>query len=193
MNSFESSDCLDTELYPHPDQFGLSTKYIPRALRLIHWPNPILSTVCADVEIFDEEIKQFAYSLIITMKRYNGIGLAAPQVGRTINVIAIEQSWENVNTPRLFINPKIKSTSTNTHSIREGCLSVPGYFEKRKRPYAVVLDYNDVDGTKQTIELHGINAFVVQHEIDHLNGKVFVDHLSKLKQNRIQKKIKNIL
>jgi len=158
---------------------------------LLYWPDEHLSEECLDVTTFDFGMHQVIYDLVYTMLSKKGIGIAAPQIGWMLNIIIIEQVWEDSNIPFVLINPKIiETTVEELFTTNEGCLSVPGYYEERGRPSGVVVEYREPDGKEKIIEFRGLNAFVVQHEIEHLQGKVFVDSLSKFKKDRVLKKIK---
>lgn len=172
------------------DAVEASDKLTPNILLLRIWPDEILSKECEDVDTFDEALEQFALDLFATMKHNRGIGLAAPQVGVLSNVFAL---WIEEDKPMFFVNPKIVEASDEEFEWEEGCLSVPNYFEKRKRPNRIVVSYKDVRGEDHEVELHGLYAFAFQHELDHLRGKVFVDELSSFKTNRIKTKIQKFL
>jgi peptide deformylase len=165
-------------------------------LPIIVWPHPKLNTVCENVDEFNDNLKQLTSQMITTMLKFNGVGLAAPQVGISLNVIVASFFDTTIQQEKLepcenivLINPKIQHTRDELFSWEEGCLSVPGYFETRSRPYEIMVNYCDVNGTLCQQTFTGLNAFIIQHEIDHLKGKVFVDDLSKLKKDRIKKKI----
>jgi len=123
------------------------------------------------------------------MKAENGIGLSAPQVGVLKNVIAI---WIDETQPYVFVNPKIATASVDLFKVKEGCLSVPGYFEDRERPRHITLEFFDTVGVKHEVAFSDLSAFCIQHEIDHLNGKLFIDHSSELKRDRIKARIKKV-
>lgn len=168
----------------------------PCVLPLIFWPDKRLNQPCVDVdqdEFYLQDIDTFVTSMMLTMRAHEGIGLAAPQVGILKNIIAIEIPGEDPP-PHVFVNPKILDIdNTLDFKWEEGCLSVPGYFEERSRPNRIVVEYaNRVGGVHQG-EYTGLTAFVIQHEIEHLQGKMFIDQLSPLKKTRIKKKIRNTL
>ena len=124
-----------------------------------------------------------------TMHSVNGIGLAATQIGVAKQVAVIDISPEK-NEPLVIVNPAIQILDpTKTEDYDEGCLSVPGFFEKISRPSDIKLTYQDLNGKKQEIKPEGLLTKVVQHELDHLNGRRFVDHISELKRRRIRNKI----
>lgn len=182
----EWRDLDSPRVYPDPDIIGVPERLAPDLLSLEYWPSNILREKCEDVVLFNTYNAQFVYNMAYTMYRRNGIGLAAPQVGRLLNIIIIETL-----TLIPMINPRIvESDDKYTYSMDEGCLSVPGYYEKRSRAQRIVVEYKNVSGVEKKTEFQGMAAFLVQHEMDHLNGKVFVDDLSTLKKDRIKKKIK---
>ena len=160
---------------------------------IITVPNPLLKTVSEPVEVIDDEVLSLIDDMIETMYAAPGIGLAAIQVGipKRILVIDITKDDEAKN-PLSFINPEIIDPAETLNSFEEGCLSVPGVFEEIERPDECTVKYLDKDGIEQNVRCKGMLATVIQHEMDHLNGVVFVDHLSKLKRDRaIKKSIKS--
>ena len=177
---------------PNVKQLGIHPPMLhDREQTLLYWPDKHLSEECLDVTTFDLGTHQVIYDLVYTMLSKKGIGIAAPQIGWMLNIIIIEQVLKGLNTPIALINPKIvKTTDKELFTTNEGCLSVPGYYEERGRPSGVVVEYRLPNGKKTKTEFRGLNAFVVQHEIEHLEGKVFVDSLSKFKKGRVLKKIK---
>jgi peptide deformylase len=141
------------------------------------------------VETFDEELKTLTDDMFETMHSVNGIGLAATQIGVAKQVAVIDISPEK-NEPLIIVNPEIQILDpSKREDYDEGCLSVPGFFEKISRPSDIKLSYQDLNGKKQEIKPEGLLAKVVQHELDHLNGRLFVDHISELKRRRIRNKI----
>lgn len=164
--------------------------YEARLLPILKWPDDErLHEKCVDVEYFDDDIARLAYDMLHTMKSVNGVGLAAPQVGEMINMIAI---WIEEDKPLIIINPIVVNQTAELFEFNEGCLSVPGYFEKRKRPEKITVIYRNANGAHCDTEFSGLYAFCVQHEIDHLEGKVFVDGSSLLKKSRIKSKMKKV-
>ena len=155
-------------------------------LQILVWPDPRLSQPCDDVQQFDQELKQLSVDLFTTMKLAGGIGLAAPQCGINKNVITL---WIEKHNPLVLVNPQIVETGDKQYEWEEGCLSVPGYFEKRSRPNFVVVKYKDINGDEHEVEFRDLYAFAVQHEIDHLKGKVFIDDAPLLKRQIIKFKI----
>jgi len=171
---------------PNPDVLGVSPKLKPKILPLVFWPDEILHQHCKFVHEIDETLHQLIYDMAYTMYHKKGVGLAAPQVGVSQSVIVVEIDRGIIP----LINPVILESNDLMYSFDEGCLSVPGYFEKRKRPQKVLVEYQTAGNVIAQDEFQGLAAFIVQHEIDHLCGKVFVDGISRLKQDRVKKKIK---
>jgi peptide deformylase len=153
-------------------------------------PDPRLKAVGKDVEKVDGAIKKLADDMLETMYASDGVGLAAVQIGVALNVIVIDVAQkEGANDPKVFINPKIVWASEETQKFEEGCLSVPDIWEEVERPVAIRAEYLDLKGDKQTLEADGFLADCLQHEIDHLNGTLFIDHLSRLKRSMALKKL----
>ena len=158
-------------------------------LPIVQFPNEILSTVCAPVESITDEIKTLAADMAQTMYEAPGVGLAAPQAGKSIRMIVVDVSEEK-DCLLTLVNPVITEVSEELICGEEGCLSLPGIWEKVERHAEVTVEYSDLQGQKQTVHAHGLLAVCLQHEIDHLDGKVFVDHLSRLKYDRACAKLK---
>lgn len=156
-------------------------------LPILRFPDPRLKKVAAPVREIDESIKRLASDMAETMYEAPGIGLAATQVDvhKRVIVIDISEARDELLT---LINPEI-TEQAGTQVCEEGCLSVPGIYDKVERAESVVVHYLDLQGEKRTIEADGLLAVCLQHEIDHLDGKVFVEHLSLLKQTRIKAKL----
>lgn len=152
-------------------------------------PDPILYATSKAVERFDDPLRRFAADMLETMYEAPGIGLAAIQVGVPLRIITMDLSkTEGEKQPRVFINPEILSASQDTVPYEEGCLSVPEYYEEVQRPARVRLRYTDLDGKVREEDAEGLFATCIQHEIDHLEGVLFIDHLSRLKRERAIKK-----
>ncbi len=164
--------------------------YTPNILDVLTWPNPQLKLESKPVEVFDEELEHFIADMFATMKALDGVGLAAPQVNRQEQIITLRIEEDK---PLIFINPEITETGNETYEWEEGCLSVPGYFKKRKRPSRVVVKFQSIDGEQHEFELFDIYAFAIQHEIDHLNGICFVDKVSRIWYPKIKKAIRKAL
>ena len=157
--------------------------------KILKFPNQDLRIKAKPVVTFDDELKTLTDDMFETMHTVNGIGLAATQIGVAKQVAVIDISPEK-NEPLVIVNPAIQILDpSKTEDYDEGCLSVPGFFEKISRPSDIKLAYQDLNGKKQEIKPEGLLAKVVQHELDHLNGRLFVDHISELKRRRIRNKI----
>lgn len=166
------------------DSDRLNSKVLPI---LVH-PHPNLRKVAQRVEHFDSELRQLAINLLQTMYEKGGIGLAATQVNVQLRILVIDLTG-NWKSPQVFVNPVLASTS-GSQTLEEGCLSVPDYYDEVERPSHVQVTAHDVDGSKFEKETTGLEASCIQHEIDHLNGKLFVDYLSRLKQIRVRQKLR---
>lgn len=156
-------------------------------LTIINYPDPRLHTVAKPVLAVNDEIRQLVSDMAETMYAAPGIGLAATQVDQHIQLIVIDTTKEQ-NNLQVFINPKIVAKSGLTE-YEEGCLSVPGVYETVTRAESVKVEALDENGKKFTMDADDLLAICIQHEIDHLLGKVFVEYLSPLKRNRIRKKL----
>lgn len=157
-------------------------------LPILQYPDPKLYTVAAHVGAVDDDIRQLIKNMADTMYAAPGVGLAATQVDdhRRVIVIDISETHDHL---QVFINPEILASS-GTATCEEGCLSVPGIFEKVERAERITVRALDAQGKNFTLDAEGLLAVCIQHEIDHLEGKVFVDYLSRLKQQRILAKLK---
>jgi peptide deformylase len=153
-------------------------------------PDPRLQAVSTDVEKMDAEIRKLVDDMAESMYAADGIGLAAVQIGvpKRVIVIDLDQKDGNKN-PRAFINPKILWASEEMAVFEEGCLSVPEIWDDVERPARIKCEYLDRDGKKQMLEADGMLATCLQHEMDHLNGVLFIDHLSRLKKSMAIKKL----
>lgn len=158
--------------------------------KIIIEPDPILRKKSQPLEKVDDQLKNLMDDMLETMYDAPGIGLAAVQIGVLKRIVVIDVSKENEKkNPYFFINPIIKSRSKKTSVYEEGCLSLPGHFAEVERPAECEIDYIDYNGNKKNLKTSGILATCVQHEIDHLNGILFIDYLSKLKKDMIIKKL----
>ena len=157
-------------------------------LEVLHFPDKRLRKIAVPVKKVDNEIKSIIEQMFFTMYEEKGIGLAATQVNIHKRIIVIDVS-ENKDKKIFLINPEIISLSDDIDSMEEGCLSVPGFYENVSRPKTVKVSSLDYDGKQIEIKANGLLSTCIQHEIDHLNGKLFVDHISSLKRSRIEKKI----
>lgn len=160
---------------------------------LVILPDPLLRQVSRPVERFDADIRKFADDMLETMYDAPGIGLAAIQVAEPLRMLVIDVSKEEEpNAPQVFINPEILWSSDERSVYEEGCLSIPDYYAEVERPAIIRASYLDLNGKKQEIEADGLLATCLQHEIDHLNGVLFIDHISKLKRDMVVKKFKKL-
>ena len=156
-------------------------------LKILHYPDPRLRTVAQPVARVDDEIRTLVANMAETMYQAPGIGLAAVQVDVARRVVVIDIS-EQRNALNVFINPEIIERE-GVQVMEEGCLSVPGIFDEVERASHIRVRALNQSGAPLEIEAEGLLAVCIQHEIDHLDGKVFVDYLSRLKQTRIRKKL----
>jgi peptide deformylase len=156
-------------------------------LTILHYPDERLRTMARPVEQVDDALRELIDDMFETMYDAPGIGLAATQVDHHIRLIVIDVS-DNKDEPMVFINPEILSRD-GVEEMDEGCLSVPGIYERVERADRVKVRALDREGKPFELEADGLLAVCIQHEIDHLNGKLFVDYLSGLKQQRIRKKL----
>ena len=153
-------------------------------------PDPRLQAVSTDVERVDDEIRALVTDMTDSMYAAEGIGLAAIQIGVAKRILVIDPDQKEGNkNPRAFINPKITWASEEMATYEEGCLSVPEIWDDVERPARVKCEYLDIDGKPQTLEADGLLATCLQHEMDHLNGVLFIDHLSRLKKSMAVKKL----
>ncbi len=157
--------------------------------KILTEPDPFLRQVSYEVTKVDDSIRELMDDMLETMYAAPGIGLAAIQVGVPKRVIVIDLSREEKKTPIYFVNPKIIIKSKNISTYEEGCLSVPGQFAEIDRPDQCHITYLDYNGRKQELKAEGLLATCIQHEMDHLEGILFIDYLSKLKKNFIVKKL----
>ena len=156
-------------------------------LPILRFPDPRLKKVAVPVVAFDDGLRRLAADMAETMYEAPGIGLAATQVDVHKRLVVIDVSEEK-NALQVFVNPRLLGCE-GVQVGEEGCLSVPGIFDKVERAERVRVEFQDLDGKACTLEADGLLAVCIQHEIDHLDGKVFVDHLSQLKQTRIRSKL----
>jgi peptide deformylase len=157
-------------------------------LEILEFPDPRLRTVAEPVTEVTEELRTLIDDMFETMYDAPGIGLAATQVNVHQRLLVIDVS-EDHSEPLVFINPEVEVLDPELGEYDEGCLSVPGFYETVNRPRRVRVTALDRDGASFTRELEGLLAICLQHEIDHLDGKLFVDYISPLKRQRIRKKL----
>jgi peptide deformylase len=165
------------------------------------FPDPVLKKVAQEVTEFNDELKELCKNMLYTMYYAPGIGLAAPQVGISKRIFVLDVDYDRDETsegsgeyeysnfnPMIFINPVFRDEDGEI-IYQEGCLSLPGIYEDVKRFEHLVVDYQDTDGNKHSLEANELLAICIQHENDHLNGIVFIDKLSSLKRNMLRKKL----
>ena len=158
-------------------------------MKILTFPDPRLRTVADPVVKFDKSLKKLTDDMLETMYSENGIGLAATQVNVHKRVIVMDISEER-NEPRVFINPEFEiKNNKSLYTFSEGCLSVPGFNEEITRPDQIILKWQNLDGDRLEDEPEGLLTVCIQHEIDHLEGKLMVDYLSTLKRDRIRNKL----
>jgi peptide deformylase len=160
------------------------------ALReIILLPDKRLRQVSDPVKTVDAEVRKLVEDMFETMYEAPGVGLAAIQVGVPRRIVTADTAKKDEEKqPQVFINPEIVWSSEAKSTYEEGCLSIPEYYEEVERPAQVKVRFTDLDGKAHEIEANGLLATVLQHEIDHLNGVLFIDHISKLKRDRVIKK-----
>ena len=153
-------------------------------------PDPILRKKSDLIEKVDDELRKLMDDMLQTMYAAPGIGLAAVQIGILKRLIVIDISKEEKKNPIFLVNPVIISRSKNKSVYEEGCLSLPGQFAEIERPAECIVKYLDYQGKQKELKADGLLATCIQHEIDHLNGVLFIDYLSKLKKDMIIKRLK---
>ena len=158
--------------------------------KIIIEPHPILRKKSQKLEKVDDELRKLMDDMLETMYEAPGIGLAAVQIGILKQIIVIDVSKDNQKKNPLFlVNPKITFKSVSKSVYEEGCLSLPGHFAEIERPSECHVDFIDYNGKENTLKAEGILSTCIQHEVDHLNGVLFIDYLSKLKKDMIIKKL----
>ncbi len=157
-------------------------------LNILEFPDPRLRTIAKAVERVDDDLRQLIDDMFETMYDAPGIGLAASQVNVHRRLVVMDLA-EDKSEPRVFINPEFEYLTDEVDQYQEGCLSVPGFYENVDRPQKVKINALDRDGQPFELIAEGLLAVCIQHECDHLNGKLFVDYLSTLKRDRIKKKL----
>jgi peptide deformylase len=160
------------------------------ALReIIRLPDPRLRLVSKPVDKISDEVKTLVADMFDTMYEAPGIGLAAIQVGVPQRVVTLDLARKDEpRQPQVIINPEILWSAEERSIYEEGCLSIPEFYEEVERPAQVKVRYTDLDGNPHEVEANGLLATCLQHEIDHLNGVLFIDHISRLKRERVIKK-----
>lgn len=181
--------------FDYNKSFQISELPLPE-LKIFTYPAPVLKKIAEPISEFNQELKDLAEQMIQTMYKSYGIGLAAPQIGKSIRLFVSDIDFDldkdeddlitNAN-PKVYINPKIIEHSGKM-IYEEGCLSFPGIYEKVNRHEEITLEYQDIDGETHTVTATGIESVCLQHELDHLDGIVFIEKLSPLKQSYLKKK-----
>lgn len=159
-------------------------------LHILHYPDPRLRIKASPVERVDDEVRVLIDDMLETMYDAPGIGLAAPQVNVGKRVIVLDVSKER-DSPLALVNPEILARE-DVEELEEGCLSVPGIYEKVERAARIRLRALDREGSPLEMEAEGLRAVCIQHEIDHLDGRLFVDYLTEMKRRRIRKKMEKV-
>ena len=159
-------------------------------LKILIFPDPKLRKVAKKIEKFDKSLEILSKNMLKTMYEADGIGLAATQVDIHIRLVVMDLSEER-NQPRVFVNPEYTILDKSPFTYGEGCLSIPGFNEEISRPSKILLKWQDLQGNFHEEQPDGIFTVCAQHEIDHLDGKLFVDYLSPIKRDRIRKKLEN--
>lgn len=159
---------------------------------ILNYPDPRLRTIAKPVEVFDDKLQTLIDDMFETMYDAKGIGLAASQIDEHIQLIVMDLS-DDSSQPRVFINPRVTPLTEELFTYQEGCLSIPDYYDKVDRPKRVKIEAKDHQGNDFSEEAEGLLAVCIQHELDHLNGKLFVDYLSKLKQDRAKEKVRKVV
>ena len=159
-------------------------------LKILIFPDPKLRKVAKKIDKFDKSLEILAQDMLKTMYEAEGIGLAATQIDVHVRLVVMDLS-EDRNDPRVFVNPEYTILDKSLFTYEEGCLSIPGFNEEISRPSKILLKWQDLQGNFHEDKPDGIFTVCAQHEIDHLDGKLFVDYLSPIKRDRIRKKLKN--
>ena len=159
-------------------------------LKILIFPDPKLRKVAKKIQKFDKSLEMLAQKMLQTMYEAEGIGLAATQVDVHIRLVVMDLSEER-DEPRVFVNPEYTILDKSPFTYEEGCLSIPGFNEEISRPSKILLKWQDLQGNFHEDQPDGIFTVCAQHEIDHLDGKLFVDYLSPIKRDRIRKKLEN--
>ena len=160
-----------------------------KKLKILIFPDPKLRTVAKKVKKFDKSLKKLSEDMLFTMYDANGIGLAATQVDKHIRLVVMDLS-EDRNEPMVFVNPEYKVNKEHKLiEFEEGCLSIPGFNHDIARPDSIELKWQDLDGVEHSTSPEGMLTICIQHEIDHLEGKLMVDYVSALKRDRVRNRL----
>lgn len=185
------SQLAPTSIDAHPQSDYLT----PMAIRpIITLPDPLLRQLSKPVERVDDDLRKFADDMLETMYDAPGIGLAAIQIGEPLRMLVLDVAEkEEPKNPQVFINPEIVSSSEDLFNVHEeGCLSIPDYYAEVERPAEIMVKAIGLDGKEKLTKADGLLATCLQHEIDHLNGVLFIDYLSKLKRDMVIRKFKKL-
>ena len=160
-----------------------------KKLQILIFPDPRLRKIAEKITKFDKSLQNLADDMLLTMYDANGIGLAATQVNRHVRLVVMDIS-DNRDDPRIFVNPSYRVLKDhNLFEFEEGCLSIPGFNETIARPDKIELIWQDINGKEHTHSPEGLLTVCIQHEIDHLDGKLMVDYISALKRDRVRSKL----
>ena len=160
-----------------------------KKLQILIFPDPRLRKIAEKITKFDKSLQNLADDMLLTMYDANGIGLAATQVNRHVRLVVMDIS-DNRDDPRIFVNPSYRVLKDhNLFEFEEGCLSIPGFNETIARPDKIELIWQDINGKEHTDSPEGLLTVCIQHEIDHLDGKLMVDYISALKRDRVRSKL----
>ena len=160
-----------------------------KKLQILIFPDPRLRKIAEKITKFDKSLQNLADDMLLTMYDANGIGLAATQVNRHVRLVVMDIS-DNRDDPRIFVNPSYRVLKDhNLFEFEEGCLSIPGFNETIARPDKIELIWQDISGKKHSDSPEGLLTVCIQHEIDHLDGKLMVDYVSALKRDRVRSKL----
>ncbi len=183
----QKTTCGRTMRIPSTEKIGYGRQMTIKPLIIL--PDPLLRQVSAPIERVDDDARRLADDMLETMYDAPGIGLAAVQIGVPRRMLVIDVSREGEEkTPLVFINPEVIASSDDRSVYEEGCLSIPDYYAEVERPATVKVKYLDRDGKEHLVDADGLLATCLQHEIDHLNGVLFIDHISRLKREMVVKK-----
>ncbi len=158
--------------------------------QLVYHPNSVLRKKAKEVLIIDDEVKDLAKQMLEIMYANSGIGLAAPQVGVLLQVIVIDLQEDDIKKPMVVINPKIIMKSKEFSDLKEGCLSLPEVRGLVSRPAEVTVEFLDLNGKKHLLHMDDLLSTCIQHEIDHLNGRLFIDYLPVEEKNKLLRQYK---
>ncbi|MDD4224579.1 MAG: peptide deformylase [Candidatus Cloacimonetes bacterium] len=166
----------------------------PKLLDIHIYGDNVLRRKAEPIGEIDEELRRYAEDLTHTMYKRDGVGLAAPQTGVSKRIIVVDPHWSQdgkSREPLVMINPQIESSAGETET-EEGCISVPGIYARVTRPSEISVSFTDLSGERRSMKLSGYPAVVVQHEHDHLNGILFVDHLGTIAKLKVKRKLKEL-